>query len=133
MIKVGFICVHNSCRSQMAEALGKLLASDCFESYSAGTEVVDRINSDGVKIMKKLYGVDMDKNHYSKTLDDIPDLDVVIKMGCNVMCPIVPNVYMEDWGIEDPTGKGEEEFLKTAKLIEEKVISLKNRINTLKI
>ncbi|MEG1416874.1 MAG: arsenate reductase ArsC [Clostridium sp.] len=133
MIKVGFICVHNSCRSQMAEALGKLLASDCFESYSAGTEVVDRINSDGVKIMKKLYGVDMDKNQYSKTLDDIPDLDVVIKMGCNVMCPIVPNVYMEDWGIEDPTGKGEEEFLKTAKLIEEKVISLKNRINTLKI
>ncbi|MEG2539262.1 MAG: arsenate reductase ArsC [Clostridium sp.] len=133
MIKVGFICVHNSCRSQMAEALGKLLASDCFESYSAGTEVVDRINSDGVKIMKKLYGVDMDKNQYSKTLDDIPKLDIVIKMGCNVVCPIVPNVYMEDWGIEDPTGKGEEEFLKTAKLIEEKVISLKNRINTLKI
>ena len=59
MRKVAFICVHNSCRSQIAEALGKRLAADVFESYSAGTERKDRINPDAVRLMKQLYGIDM--------------------------------------------------------------------------
>ena len=58
--KVAFICVHNSCRSQIAEALGKHLASDVFESYSAGTETKLQINQDAVRIMKELYGIDME-------------------------------------------------------------------------
>ena len=57
--KVAFICVHNSCRSQIAEALGRHLASDVFESYSAGTEVKPRINQDAVRIMKEIYNIDM--------------------------------------------------------------------------
>ena len=60
-LKVAFICVHNSCRSQIAEALGKYLASDVFESYSAGTEIKSQINQDAVKYMKQQYGIDMEK------------------------------------------------------------------------
>ena len=59
--KVAFICVHNSCRSQIAEALGKHLASDVFESYSAGTETKPQINQDAVRLMKQLYDIDMEK------------------------------------------------------------------------
>lgn len=126
--KVAFICVHNSCRSQMAEALGKLLASDVFESYSAGTEVKPRINQDAVRIVRELYGVDMNKTHYSKLLTDLPEIDITVKMGCNVVCPVAPSDYEEDWGLEDPTGRGDEEFKKTARIIEEKVRNLAKRI-----
>lgn len=126
--KVAFICVHNSCRSQMAEALGKNLAGDVFESYSAGTETKPQINQDAVRIIKQLYNLDMEAEQYSKLIDDIPQPDIVITMGCNVICPIMPSKYKEDWGLDDPTGKKDEEFIKTAKTIEEKVLGLKKRI-----
>lgn len=126
--KVAFICVHNSCRSQMAEALGKLFAADAFESYSAGTEVKPQINQDAVRIIKELYGVDMNEAHYSKLLTDLSDIDITVKMGCNVVCPIAPSDYEEDWGLEDPTGRSDEEFIKTARTIEEKVKDLAKRI-----
>lgn len=126
--KVAFICVHNSCRSQMAEALGKIYGADYFESYSAGTEVKPEINQDAVRIIKKLYGVDMNRTQKSKLLTDIPDVHIVIKMGCNVVCPIVEAEHIEDWGLDDPTGKSDEEFIKTAKIIEEKVKDLAKRI-----
>lgn len=98
--KVAFVCVHNSCRSQMAEALGKLLASDVFESYSAGTKLKKQINPDAVRLMKQIYGIDMEETQYNKLLSDIPKPDVVITMGCNVTCPCVPGQYTEDWGLE---------------------------------
>jgi arsenate reductase (thioredoxin) len=126
--KVAFICVHNSCRSQMAEALGKLLASDIFESYSAGTELRDQINEDAVRIIKDLYNIDMNETQKSKLLTDIPDVDIVVKMGCNVVCPFLPSRHEEDWGLDDPSGKSDEEFIKTAKIIEEKVKDLAKRI-----
>lgn len=128
LIKVAFICVHNSCRSQMAEALGKLYASDVFESYSAGTETKPQINQDSVEIMKDLYNVNMELTQYPKLLQDIPEVDIVITMGCNVNCPFLPCKYREDWGLEDPTGKDVEGFKKTAKEIEKKIIDLKERI-----
>lgn len=127
-IKVAFICVHNSCRSQMAEALGKLYGNDIFESYSAGTELRPQINQDAVRIVKNLYNVDMNETHKSKLLGDIPEVHIVIKMGCNVVCPYLPGNHVEDWGLEDPSGKSDEEFIKTAKLIEEKVKDLAKRI-----
>ncbi|MBU3160966.1 arsenate reductase ArsC [Clostridium frigoris] len=127
--KVAFICVHNSCRSQMAEALGKKFGSSVFESYSAGTETKPQINQDAVRIIKELYNVDMNKTHKSKLIDDIPEADIVIKMGCNVVCPIVAHRYEEDWGLDDPTGKSDEEFIKIAKNIEEKIKDLKKRID----
>ncbi|PKM95537.1 MAG: low molecular weight phosphatase family protein [Firmicutes bacterium HGW-Firmicutes-1] len=127
--KVAFICVHNSCRSQMAEALGKLFASDIFESYSAGTELKPQINQDAVRIVKDLYGVDMNASHRSKLIEDIPPIDIAIKMGCNVVCPYLPSKHVEDWGLDDPTGKGDEVFTQTVKLIEEKIKDLALRIS----
>ena len=126
--KVAFICVHNSCRSQMAEALGRLFASDVFESYSAGTEIKPQINQDAVRIIKQMYGVDMNGVHTSKLLTDIPNVDIVIKMGCNVVCPYLPAKHTEDWGLEDPTGKSDEEFIECAKTIEGKIKDLADRI-----
>ena len=128
MKKVAFICVHNSCRSQIAEALGKKLASDVFESYSAGTETKPRINQDAVRLMKQVHGIDMEQTQYSKLLSDIPEVDVVITMGCNVECPNIPCSLREDWGLEDPTGKDDEAFIETIRLIEEKVIDLRARM-----
>ena len=106
--KVAFICVHNSCRSQIAEALGKHIAGDIFESYSAGTETKPQINQDAVRLMKEIYNIDMEKNQWSKLLADIPPVDVVITMGCNVTCLYIPSKMREDWGLDDPTGKNDE-------------------------
>ena len=128
MKKVAFICVHNSCRSQIAEALGKNLASDAFESYSAGTETKPHINQDAVRLMKEVHGIDMEATQYSKLLSDIPPVDVVVTMGCNVQCPFLPCYHREDWGLEDPSGKSDEAFLETIRLIEEKIFDLKNRL-----
>ena len=126
--KVAFICVHNSCRSQIAEALGKHLASDVFESYSAGTETKPQINQDAVRLMKQLYDIDMEKTQRSKLLSEIPSVDIVITMGCNVECPFLPCEYREDWGLEDPTGSSDEVFLQVIKTIEGKVLELKERV-----
>ena len=128
MKKVAFICVHNSCRSQIAEALGKKLAGDVFESYSAGTETKPRINQDAFRIMKQVHGIDMEATQYSKLLSDIPAVDVVITMGCNVQCPFLPCSHREDWRLEDPSGKSDEAFLQTIRLIEEKIIDLRARM-----
>ena len=129
MKKVAFICVHNSCRSQIAEALGRHLASDVFESYSAGTERKDRINPDAVRLMKQVHSIDMEaEGQRSKLLSQLPDVDVVITMGCNVQCPLLPCQWREDWGLDDPTGKPDEEFLKTIRRIEEKILALKQRL-----
>lgn len=127
--KVAFICVHNSCRSQIAEALGKYYASDVFESYSAGTETKPMINQDAVRIMKELYGIDMEKSQRSKLLSDIPPVDVVITMGCNVHCPYLPCSLREDWGLVDPTGKSDEEFIKAIEEIETKILELKRKLS----
>ena len=127
--KVAFICVHNSCRSQIAEALGKKLASDVFESYSAGTETKPRINPDAVRLMKQVHGIDMEaEGQHSKLLAHIPAVDVVITMGCNEQCPFLPCSWREDWGLEDPTGKPDEAFLETIARIEEKILELRARL-----
>jgi arsenate reductase (thioredoxin) len=131
--KVAFICVHNSCRSQMAEALGKLFACDVFESYSAGTETKPQINQDAVRVTKDLYNVDMNRTQKSKLIQDLPEIDIAIKMGCNVICPFLPSKHEEDWGLDDPTGKSDEEFIRIVKTIEEKVKDLAKRIENKEI
>lgn len=122
--KVAFICVHNSCRSQIAEALGRHLAFDVFESYSAGTATKPRINQDAVRLVKLIYGIDMEKTQYSKLLSDIPPVDVVVTMGCNVNCPFLPCIERFDWGLDDPTGVGDEAFVKTILEIHTKIVEL---------
>lgn len=124
--KIAFICVHNSCRSQIAEALGKHLAADIFESYSAGTERKPQINQDAVRIMKKLYGIDMEADgQHSKLIEDIPEMDIAISMGCNVTCPYIGRNFDDNWGLEDPTGKDDAEFVKTINAIHEHILALK--------
>ena len=126
--KVAFICVHNSCRSQIAEALGKHLAGDVFESYSAGTETKPQINQDAVRLMKKLYGIDMELTQYSKLISDIPTPDFAISMGCDVGCPFIGRPFDDDWGLPDPTGKDDAEFERVIALIEENVLKLVQHI-----
>ena len=128
MKKLAFICVHNSCRSQIAEALGKHLASDVFESYSAGTETKQQINQNAVRIMKELYGIDMEQTQYSKLISDIPSPDVAISMGCNVGCPFIGRDFDDNWGLEAPTGKSDEEYEFVIKEIENKVLQLRNEL-----
>lgn len=128
--KVAFICVHNSCRSQIAESLGKHFASDVFESYSAGTETKPQINQDAVRLMKEIYNIDMELTQRSKLLDEIPPVDIVVTMGCNVECPYLPCKHREDWGLDDPTGKSDEEFKKVISTIETKIKELKERLKS---
>lgn len=127
MVKIAFICVHNSCRSQIAEALGKKLAGDKFEFYSAGTEIKPQINQDAVRLMKEIYDINMEKTQSSKLLQDIPPVDIVITMGCNVGCPYLPCQYREDWGLEDPTGQSDAVFKDIIQQIETKVLALRKR------
>lgn len=127
--KVAFVCVHNSCRSQIAQALGNYLAGDVFESYSAGTETVPQLNQDAVRLMKELYGIDMELTQYSKLLEELPPVDILVTMGCNVHCPSLPCKYREDWGLEDPTGHSDLVFQETIRKIHEKILDLKRRIS----
>lgn len=126
--KVAFICVHNSCRSQIAEALGKYYASDVFESYSAGSEKKPQINQDAVRLVKERYGIDMNKTQYSKLINDIPHPDIAISMGCNVGCPYIGRGFDDDWGLEDPTGKNDEVFLEIIDEIEKHILQLKEQL-----
>ena len=132
-IKVGFICVHNSCRSQMAEAISKLIASDVYDAYSAGTETKPEINQDAVRIIKDLYDVDMNASQHSKTTDEIPELDIVITMGCEVDCPWLESKHREDWGLDDPSGKEDKYFIETAQTIHSKIEDLIQRIENKEI
>lgn len=128
MKKAAFICVHNSCRSQIAEALGKHFAADAYESYSAGTELKDRINPDAVRLVKQLYDIDMELTQHPKLLVDLPPVDVVVTMGCNVNCPYLPAKRREDWGLDDPTGKPDAEFIQVIKTIEQKTKRLRTEL-----
>ncbi len=127
--KVAFVCNHNSCRSQMAEALGKLLAADCFDSYSAGTEIKSQINPDAVRLIKEIYDIDMEATQYNKKIADIPAPDIVIFMGCNVSCPYLPSKHNENWGLDDPSDKEDAEFKQIIAKIEANILDLKQRLS----
>ena len=124
MKKVAFICVHNSCRSQIAEALGKHLRGGEFEFYSAGTETKPQINQDAVRLMKRVYGIDMEQTQYSKLVDEIPVPDIVISMGCDVGCPYIGRPFDDKWGLPDPTGQSDEVFAETIRQIEERIMQI---------
>ena len=124
MKKIAFLCVHNSCRSQIAEALGKHLRGNDFDFYSAGTETKPQINQDAVRLMKQLYGIDMEQTQYSKTIDKIPTPDMVISMGCDVGCPYIGRAFDDNWNLPDPTGKSDEVFKTVIAEIEKRILEL---------
>lgn len=126
--KIAFICVHNSCRSQIAEALGKHFLSDEYDCYSAGTQLKSQINQDAVRLMKQLYDIDMEQSQYNKLITDIPQPDIMISMGCNVTCPNVGKSFDDDWGLMDPTGQSDEVFIQIIKQIEERILQFKNKV-----
>jgi len=122
--KMAFICVHNSCRSQIAEALGKHLRGDEFDFCSAGTETKPQINQDAVRLMKQLYGIDMEQTQYSKTFDKIPTPDAAISMGCDVGCPFIGRAFDDNWNLPDPTGQSDEVFIEIIRQIEQNIRNL---------
>jgi len=122
--KIAFICVHNSCRSQIAEALGRHLAGDRYDFYSCGTETKPQINQDAVRLMKKLYGIDMEETQQSKTYDMIPTPDIAVSMGCDVGCPFIGRAFDDNWGLPDPTGQNDEVFIEVIKEIERRILEL---------
>ena len=126
--RVAFVCVHNACRSQMAEAIARILAGDVFDSFSAGTETKPAIDPTAVRLVREQYGVDMTETQYSKTLDALPEVDVVVTMGCNVQCPSLPCRCREDWGLDDPTGKEDSVYLAVMDTIRQRVLELRREL-----
>lgn len=129
-VKVAFVCVHNACRSQIAEALAKKWGRDMVEVYSAGTELKEKINQDAVRLMKKMHQIDMEKTQKPKLITEIPPVDYVITMGCNVACPALPYKHQRfDWGLEDPTGREDAAYVRVINQIQENVLQLLEELN----
>jgi arsenate reductase (thioredoxin) len=126
--RVLFVCIENSCRSQMAEAFAHLYAQDRIESYSAGSRPSGQINPKAVAVMAEL-GYDL-SSHTSKSLSEIPRLkyDFVITMGCGEECPFIPAEVHEDWDLPDPKTLPLEEFRQVRDQIGERVKDLAARI-----
>ncbi|MEC4676035.1 MAG: arsenate reductase ArsC [Nitrospirota bacterium] len=124
MKKVVFVCVENSCRSQIAEAFANIHGQGVIDAYSAGSRPSGKVNEKAVNSMKET-GYDLDK-HESKSLDDLPGMeyDFAITMGCGDECPYIQAKYRKDWGIPDPKNLNAEEFRRVRELIEEKVLLL---------
>lgn len=127
MKKVLFVCVENSCRSQMAEAFGKMLGEGIIEAYSSGSHPSGKVNERAIAAMKDA-GYDL-TTHTSKSLKDIPQVeyDYAITMGCGDECPYVYAKKRDDWNIPDPKHMEMEAFNnvrdtirgKVARIIEE--------------
>ena len=130
MKKVLFVCVENSCRSQMAEAFSKIYGKDTINSYSAGSRASGKVNQKAIKSMQAV-GYDLG-THKSKSLNEIPDIDYdfAITMGCGDECPYVKAKQRQDWAIPDPKNMNDQEFNEVRDIIKHKVLSL---INTLKL
>ena len=110
-------------------ALGKKYLSEQYDCYSVGTEVKPQINQDAVRIMKEVYDIDMELDgQHSKLIGEIPEPDIVISMGCDVGCPFIGRPFDDDWGLMDPTGKSDKDFIEIIKEIEDKIIQLKNSL-----
>jgi len=128
MKKVLFVCIENSCRSQIAEAFARIHGSGVIEPYSSGSRPSGTVNPKAVASMKEV-GYDLSA-HKSKSLTEIPDIeyDCVVTMGCGDACPFVKAKHREDWGIPDPKDMDEEGFRGVREKIEEKVKALVNSL-----
>jgi protein-tyrosine-phosphatase len=122
--KILFVCVENSCRSQMAEAFAKIHGQNIIESYSAGSKPSGTVNPKAIETMNEL-GYDLTK-HTSKSLQHIPTskYEYAITMGCGDECPFVIAKHKEDWKIPDPKHMSKEEFRVVRDLIESKIKDL---------
>ncbi len=126
-MKAAFVCTGNSCRSQIAEGLAKHYGSDVLEVYSAGTHPTKEVNPNAIEVLKEI-GIDISGNK-PKLLENIPgEIDILITMGCGVVCPFIPSKYENDWGLHDPVGQPIEEFRRIRDMIKDKVIELTEKV-----
>ena len=128
-IKILFVCVENSNRSQMSEAFARIHGGQEVEAYSAGSRPSGVVNPKAIAAMKEV-GYDLSR-HHSKSLDEVKQFapfDAVVTMGCGDACPWMPAKEFIDWQIPDPKHMNEEEFRSVRDLIEEKVKSLNRRL-----
>lgn len=124
MKRIAFLCIKNSCRSQIAEALCRHLGGDRFTCYSAGSEPGDNVDSTAVRLMQEIYGIDLSTNR-PKKISDLPKIDIIVTMGCGIACPVIPGIQRIEWHIDDPVGKGEEAYRLAIAEIEANIQSLK--------
>ena len=124
MRKILFVCVENSCRSQMAEAFGKMLGGGVMEAYSSGSRPSGKVNEKAIASMRAA-GYDL-TTHASKSLDDIPQIeyDLVVTMGCGDECPYVRAKRREAWDIPDPKHMNMSQFHDVRDFIKKKVSEL---------
>ncbi|MDY2777029.1 MAG: metalloregulator ArsR/SmtB family transcription factor [Collinsella sp.] len=127
LMTVAFICVHNACRSQMAEAFALDLASDAFTPFSAGTDPAKEVDPLAAFVMRDRFGLDLSSQR-PKSLFKLDGVDIVITMGCGVECPLLEASHREDWGLEDPSGKGVEQMAHAALEIRRRVLDLRRRV-----
>ena len=122
--RILFVCVENSCRSQMAQGWAAKLGGDKVEAFSAGSKPSGVVNPDAIKVMKEI-GIDI-SGQTSKGFEQLPynKFDYVITMGCQDVCPFFPAKEKIDWQITDPKGKGLEFFRKVRDEIGDRVKQL---------
>lgn len=124
---VAFVCAHNACRGQIAEAMARQFANDVMLAHSAGTHPVKAVNPSAARLLASEYGFDV-ASLEPKSLTHLPDVDILITMGCGVECPSLPAMYREDWGLDDPIGKDDDALMRTMRIIQQRVIGLRARI-----
>jgi len=127
MKRIAFLCIKNSCRSQIAEALCRQFAGDIFTSYSAGSEPGDKVDPTAVRLMQEIYGIDLSGKR-PKHLSDLPKIDIIVTMGCGIACPMLPGTQRIEWHIDDPVGKGDEAYLLAIAEIDANIRNLKSMI-----
>ncbi len=128
-LKIAFVCTHNANRSQIAEALGKHFLSGKADFFSAGTTIATEINPNAVRLIKEIYGINMEETQFPKELFDLPPIDILITMGCGVSCPTLKSHYREDWGLDDPSGEDDTVYRSVIREIEQKLNTLGKRID----
>lgn len=127
--RVAFVCTKNSCRSQMAEAFARELASDVIDPFSAGTEPAGEVDAGAIEVMREV-GIDIsDAKPKGLAPEEAADLDLVVHMGCGSQrCMVVPGVPTEEWQIEDPAGKGIDVYRAVRDLVRVRVLGLAERL-----
>lgn len=118
-MQVLFVCVANSCRSQIAEGIAKKMG---LNAHSAGTNPSQKVNPNAIKILREM---DINTSKlFPKSIDEFydEDFDIIISMGCGVSCPSIR--IDQDWNLDDPVGKDLKFFEETAKKIKQNIIKL---------
>ena len=124
MKNILFVCIENSCRSQMAEGFARAFGEGIIEAYSAGSKPSGKVNPMAIEVMHEV-GIDI-SNNISKSFSElaVSNFDYVITMGCKDVCPIIPAYKHIEWQIDDPKGKDIDFFRKVREDISQKVSEL---------